>query len=93
MLRPIGDRILVEVIEVENKTTGGIILSGQAQEKPTQGKVLAAGKGKKVEGVYIPMDVAEGDTVIFSKYAGTPVKFEDKEYLILKEDDVLAIVE
>jgi chaperonin GroES len=93
-LKPLGDRLLVEPIEQEDTTASGIILPETAKEKPQQGKVLAAGPGRRDdEGKRIKMDVEEGDTVLYAKYAGTEVKLEDTKYLILKETDVLAIVE
>ncbi len=93
--RPLGDRILVEVLEAEEKTKGGIVLPDTAKERPQQGKVIAVGKGKLLDnGEVKPLEVKEGDIVVFSKYAGTEVRSKDgDEYLILREDDVLAIVE
>jgi len=93
-LRPLGDRLIVEPIEQEDTTASGIILPETAKEKPQQGKVLAAGPGRRDDdGKRIKMDVQEGDTVLYAKYAGTEVKLDDTKYLILKETDVLAIVE
>jgi chaperonin GroES len=93
-LKPLGDRLIVEPNEAEEVTASGIVLPETAKEKPQQGKVLAAGPGRRDdEGKRIKMDVKEGDTVLYAKYAGTEVKLEDKKYLILKETDVLAIVE
>ena len=93
-LKPLGDRLIVEPIESEEVTASGIVLPETAKEKPQQGKVLAVGPGRRDdEGDRIDMDVEEGDTVLYAKYAGTEVKLEDKKYLILKESDVLAIVE
>jgi chaperonin GroES len=93
-LKPLGDRLIVEPNEAEEVTASGIVLPETAKEKPQQGKVLAAGPGRRDdEGKRIKMDVEEGDTVLYAKYAGTEVKLEDKKYLILKETDVLAIVE
>ena len=93
-LKPLGDRLLVEPIEQEDTTASGIILPETAKEKPPRGKVLAAGPGRRDDdGKRIEMDVQEGDTVLYAKYAGTEVKLDDKKYLILKETDVLAIVE
>jgi chaperonin GroES len=93
-LRPLGDRLVVEPIEQEERTAGGIILPETAKEKPQEGKVLAAGPGRRDEdGDYIPMDVKVGDRVLYAKYAGTEVKLEGKKLLILKESDVLAVVE
>jgi len=92
--RPLHDRILVERIESEEVTSGGIILPDTAKEKPQQGKVIAVGPGKRSEdGKLIPMDVKTGDTILFGKYAGSDIKMEGKEYLIMREDDVLGIVE
>jgi chaperonin GroES len=93
-LRPLGDRLIVEPIEQEDTTASGIILPETAKEKPQQGKVLAAGPGRRDDdGKRIEMDVQEGDTVLYAKYAGTEVKLDDTKYLIFKETDVLAIVE
>ena len=93
-LRPLGDRLIVEPIEQEDTTASGIILPETAKEKPQRGKVLAAGPGRRDdEGKRIEMDVKEGDTVLYAKYAGTEVKLDDTKYLIFKETDVLAIVE
>lgn len=93
-IRPLQDRIIVQRIEEEQKTAGGIIIPDTAKEKPQIGKVIAAGKGKKAEdGTIVPMDVKEGDKVLFSKYAGNEIKVEGEEYLIMREDDILGIVE
>ena len=93
-LKPLGDRLIVEPIEQEDTTASGIILPETAKEKPQKGTVLAAGPGRRDDdGDRIEMDVAEGDTVLYAKYAGTEIKLEDKKYLILKETDVLAIVD
>jgi chaperonin GroES len=93
-LKPLGDRLIVEPIEAEELTASGIVLPETAKEKPMQGKVLAIGPGaRKEDGSRIAMDVSHGDTVLYAKYAGTEVKIENKEYLILKETDVLAIVQ
>lgn len=92
-IRPLGDRVVVKVVEEEEKTKGGIILPDTAKEKPQQGKVLAVGLGDILDsGERKPMDVAVGDTVIFSKYAGTEIKLEEQDYLILRQSDILAIV-
>ena len=93
--RPLGDRVLIKVLEAEEKTKGGIVLPDTAKERPQQGKVIAVGKGKLLEsGEVKPLEVKEGDIVVFSKYAGTEVRAKDgEEYLILREDDILAIVE
>ena len=93
-LKPLGDRLIVEPIEAEEVTASGIVLPETAKEKPQQGKVLAVGPGRRDEdGERIEMDVKTDDTVLYAKYAGTEVKIDDKKYLILKESDILAIVE
>jgi chaperonin GroES len=92
--RPLYDRILVERVESEEKTKGGIILPDTAKEKPQQGKVIAVGQGRRLEdGKLIPLEVKAGDTILFGKYAGSEIKIEGNEYLIMKEDDVLGLVE
>ncbi|MFC1835886.1 co-chaperone GroES [Thermodesulfobacteriota bacterium] len=92
--RPLYDRILVERVESEEKTKGGIIVPDTAQEKPQQGKVIAVGQGKRLEdGKLIPLEVKAGDTILFGKYSGSEIKLEGNEYLIMKEDDVLGLVE
>ncbi len=93
-IRPLHDRILVERIEEENKTPGGIIIPDSAKEKPVEGKVIAVGNGKIAEnGEVKPLDVKEGDKILFGKYAGTDIKIGGQEYLIMREDDVLGIIE
>jgi chaperonin GroES len=93
-VRPLHDRILIERVEEEDKTTGGIIIPDTAKEKPMEGKVIAVGKGKVTEkGKVITPDVKKGDRILFSKYAGTEVKIDGKEHLIIREDDVLGIIE
>ncbi|MCL4299941.1 MAG: co-chaperone GroES [Anaerolineae bacterium] len=93
-LKPLGDRLIVEPIEQEEMTASGIVLPETAKEKPMQGKVLAIGPGaRKEDGSRITMDVSQGDTVLYAKYAGTEVKMDGKKYLILKETDVLAVVQ
>ena len=92
-VQPLGDRILVEVLEAKEKTKGGIILPDTAKEKPQEAKVIAVGKGKVSEdGKHVPLEVKAGDNILFGKYSGTEIMVDDKEYLILKEEDVLAIV-
>ena len=94
MLRPLGDRIIIELVESEEKTASGIVLPDSAKEKPQEGKVVAVGTGRVLEsGERVALDVAVGDRIIFSKYAGTEVKFEGAEYLLLRETDILAVVE
>jgi chaperonin GroES len=93
-LRPLQDRILVKRVEQENKTKGGIIIPDSAKEKPAEGKIVAVGNGKfSDDGKRMDMDVKEGDRILFGKYAGTEVKIEDEEYLIMREDDVLGVIE
>ena len=94
-LKPLGDRVIVEPVEKEEMTAGGIILPETAKEKPQQGTIMAVGPGRRdEEGKRIPMDVKVGDRVLFAKYAGTEVKLdEDEKVLVLKESDMLAIVE
>jgi chaperonin GroES len=91
-LRPLHDRVIVKRIEEEDKTAGGIIIPDTAKEKPQQGKVIAVGKGKLLEkGEIVPLTVKEGDRVLFAKYAGSDVKVDGEELLIMREDDILAI--
>ena len=93
-IRPLHDRILVQRLEEEEKTKGGIIIPDTAKEKPIEGKVVAVGNGKLLEnGEVKPLDVKVGDKVLFGKYAGTEVKIGGEEYLIMREDDVLGIIE
>ena len=89
-LKPLGDRLIVEVLEEEEVTASGIVLPDTAKEKPQRGRVLAVGKGRYEEGKLIPLDVEVGDEIIYSKYGGTEVKVGGDEYLILRESDVLA---
>ncbi|MDY0322417.1 MAG: co-chaperone GroES [Candidatus Carbobacillus sp.] len=93
MLRPLGDRVIIEPASKEEKTASGIVLPDTAKEKPQEGRVVAVGQGRMEDGKRVPLDVKEGDRVIFSKYAGTEVKYDEKEYLILRESDILAIIE
>jgi chaperonin GroES len=93
-LKPLGGRVIVEPIEQEEMTAGGIILPETAKEKPQEGKILAAGPGDRNEdGERIPMEVKVGDKVLYAKYGGTEVKLDGKKLLILKENDILAVVE
>jgi chaperonin GroES len=93
LLKPLADRIVIEVIESEEKTVSGIVLPDTAKEKPQEGKVVAVGLGKVLEnGTRVQPEVAVGNKILFSKYAGTEVKQGDKEYLILRESDILAIL-
>lgn len=92
-IKPLGDRVVLKVVEAEERTASGIVLPDTAKEKPQQGKILAVGPGKYGEdGRLVPMTVKEGDTVLFAKYAGTEIKYEGEELLILRESDLLAIV-
>jgi chaperonin GroES len=92
--RPLGDRILVKPKESEEKTASGIVLPDTAKEKPQEGEVIAVGPGAKDdEGKRIPMDIKVGDKVLYSKYSGTEVKINGKEHLIIRESDILAIIE
>jgi chaperonin GroES len=91
-LKPLGDRVIVEVLDEEETTFSGIVLPDTAKEKPQRGKVLAVGPGKYEDGKLVPLDVKKGDEVIFSKYGGTEVKVGREEYLILRESDILAKV-
>ena len=93
-MRPLHDRLLVKRIEGEEKTKGGLIIPDTAKEKPMEGKVIAAGKGKVEEdGKLRPLDVHKGDRVLFNKYSGTEIQLEGDEHLIIREDDVLAVLE
>jgi chaperonin GroES len=93
-IRPLQDRVIVKRIDEEEKTKGGIIIPDTAKEKPQQGKVVAVGKGKvSEEGKVTPLDVKVGDRVLFGKYAGSEVKLDGEEHLILREDDILGVLE
>ncbi|MBN1770334.1 MAG: co-chaperone GroES [Deltaproteobacteria bacterium] len=93
-IRPLHDRVIVKRLEEEEKTKGGIIIPDTAKEKPLEGKVIAAGKGKILEnGEVRPLDVKEGDRVLFGKYSGTEIKIEGDEHLILREEDILGVIE
>jgi chaperonin GroES len=93
-IRPLQDRIIVKRLEEEEKTSGGIIIPDTAKEKPQEGKVVAVGKGKVLEdGKVQPLDVKKGNKVLFSKYSGTEVNIEGEEHLIIREDDVLGVIE
>jgi chaperonin GroES len=93
-VRPLHDRLLVKRIEEEDKTKGGLIIPDTAKEKPMQGKIIAVGKGKVGEdGKLRPLDVHKGDRVLFSKYSGNEIQLEGDEHLIIREDDVLAVLE
>ena len=93
MIKPLADRVLVKMKESEETTKSGIILASSAQEKPQIAEVIEVGPGERIDEKLEPMDVKKGDNVIISKYAGTEVKYEGVEYIIIKQDDILAIVE
>ena len=93
-IRPLQDRVIIKRLEEEEKTKGGIIIPDSAKEKPIEGEVVAVGKGKRAEdGKLIALDVKAGDRVLFGKYAGTEIKIEGEEHLIMREDDILGIIE
>ncbi|WP_409291117.1 co-chaperone GroES [Peribacillus sp. SCS-26] len=93
MLRPLGDRVVIELVQSEEKTASGIVLPDTAKEKPSEGKVVSVGTGRVLDnGEKVALEVSEGDRIIFSKYAGTEVKYEGSEYLILRESDILAVI-
>jgi len=93
-IRPLHDRLIVKRLEEEERTKGGIIIPDTAKEKPIEGKVIAVGKGRvDKDGKNIPMEVKKDDRILFAKYAGTEVKIDGEEYLMMREDDVLAIIE
>jgi len=92
-LIPLGDRVILKQMEAEETTASGIVLPGQAKEKPQQAVVIAVGPGKEVDGKLTAMNVKEGDMVIFSKYAGNEIKAGEEEYIVISQDNILAIVE
>ena len=93
-LRPLGDRIIVKATDAEEKSAGGILLPDTAREKPTQGKVISVGPGKLLDnGKTVPMEIKKDDVIYYAKYGGTEVKVGTEEYVILRQDDVLAVVE
>ena len=92
-IKPLGDRVVIQKLEAETTTKSGILLTGTAKEQPQEAKVVAIGPGAIVDGKRVPMDVQVGNKVLYSKYAGTDVKVNGEEYIILKQDDILAIVE
>jgi len=93
MLKPLGDRVVIEPLQQEEVTAGGIVLPDKAKEKPMQGKVIAVGRGRIENGAPVPPDVREGDLVLYGKYAGTEVKVDGREYLIVRESDILAVTQ
>jgi chaperonin GroES len=93
-IRPLQDRVMVKRLEEETKTAGGIIIPDTAKEKPQKGQIIAAGPGKRNEdGKVQPLDIKKGDKVLFSKYAGTEIKVEGEELLIMREDDIMGVIE
>jgi chaperonin GroES len=92
-VKPLRDRIIVKRLEEEEKSAGGIIIPDTAKEKPQQGKVIAVGPGRRDDGKLLPLAVKAGDTVLFAKYSGTEFKLDGQEHLILREDDVLGVIE
>ncbi len=92
-LVPLGDRVILKQLVAEETTKSGIVLPGQAKEKPQQAEVIAVGPGGVIDGKEVTMQVKVGDKVIFSKYAGTEVKLEDEEYIVVKQNDILAVIE
>ncbi|KRM89295.1 MULTISPECIES: co-chaperone GroES [Liquorilactobacillus] len=94
MLKPLGDRVILEVQKEEERKVGGIVLASNAQEKPQTGKIVATGDGRVLDnGEKVALSVKTGDTVVFDKYAGTEVKYEGKDYLVVHEKDIVAVVE
>ena len=91
-IKPLGDRVLIKRLEAEEKTKSGIVLPGQAKEQPQMAEVMAVGPGGMIEGKEVKMEVKVGDIVIFSKYAGTEIKYDGQEYMIVSQRDILAIV-
>jgi chaperonin GroES len=93
-IRPLGDRVLIKRVAEEEKTKGGIIIPDTAKEKPQEGKVIAVGKGKRNEdGKVMPLDVKAGDRILFGKYSGSEIKLDGEEHLIVREEDILGIIE
>ena len=94
MIKPLGDRVVIELVEQEEKTASGIVLPDSAKEKPQEGRLVAVGTGRVTDsGERVALEVSEGDRIIFSKFAGTEVKYDGNEYLILRESDILAVVQ
>ncbi len=92
-IKPLGDRVVIKVKKEEEKTKSGIVLPDTAKEKPQEGTIVAVGSGEVVDGKKVELEVKEGDQVIFSKYAGTEIKLDEEEYLILRQNDILAILQ
>jgi chaperonin GroES len=92
-VRPLHDRVIVKRIDEEEKTTGGLIIPDSAKEKPQEGKIVAVGPGKQDDGKVIALDVKAGDRILFGKYSGTEIKLDGEEHLILREEDILGVIE
>ena len=92
-IKPLADRVVVKAIEMEEKTKSGIVLPDTAKEKPQEGEIVAVGPGRYEDGKLVPMNVKKGDRVLFAKYAGTEVKLDGEEYLIMRESDILGILD
>ncbi|MDF2531722.1 MAG: 10 kDa chaperonin [Clostridia bacterium] len=92
-IKPLGDRVVIKVVENEETTKSGIVLPGTAKEKPMQGEILAVGSGEMIDGKKVPLEVKVGDKVIYSKYSGSEVKMDGNEYLIIRQSDILAIIQ
>lgn len=92
-IKPLEDRVLVQIVEAETTTASGLVIPDSAKEKPQEATVIAVGPGRAAEDKRIPMDVKEGDTVVFSKYGGTELKYNGEEYLLLSQRDILAVIE
>ncbi len=92
-IKPLGDRVLIEIIEEDIQKEGSLYIPDTAKEKPQEGKVVAVGNGRYEDGKLVPLDVKTGDTILYGKYSGTDIKHEGKEYLIVRESDILAIIE
>ncbi|GAA0122675.1 MAG: co-chaperone GroES [Clostridium argentinense] len=92
-IKPLGDRVVIKRLEAEEKTKSGIVLTSASKEKPQEAEVIAVGSGLVVDGKEIKMEVKVGDRILFSKYAGNEIKHEGQEYIILKQDDILAVIE
>ena len=92
-IKPLGDRVLIEVLEEEVEKQGSLYIPDTAKEKPQQGKIVAVGKGRYEEGKLVPLEVKAGDKVLYGKYSGSEVKYDGKEYLIVRESDILAILD
>jgi chaperonin GroES len=93
-VRPLHDRLIIQTSQEEEKTKGGIIIPDTAKEKPVEGKVIAVGAGRiKKDGTKMPLEIKKGDRVLYAKYGGTEIKIEGEEYLMMKEDDILAVIE